>query len=90
MLICYFFRGYVKVMSFQDVAFLPYRATFSTTLLKNSGTGEGLGTTICLKAVVGGMGVCKGGLPVKLFFSNKTSILCQSKLMEIERHIEWR
>ena len=41
------------VMSFQDVAFLPFRACFSTTFLEKS-RGESLGTTTCLKTVVDG------------------------------------
>ena len=65
-------------MSFQDVAFLPSRASFHA-FLKNSGRCESLGTTMSLKSVVG---VSKGMLPVKYFRSNKTS-LCQLNLMEI-------
>ena len=41
-------------MSFQDVVFLPPRASFSTTFLKHCGGGEGLMTTTSLKTVVGG------------------------------------
>ena len=48
-------------MGFQDMAFLPSRGRFSTTFLKNCGRGKSLGTTTCLKAVVG---VSKGMLPV--------------------------
>ena len=55
-------------MGFQDIAFLPTRASFSTTFLKNCGRGESLGTTTCPKTVVG---VSKGMLPVKYFCSNK-------------------
>ena len=33
---------------FQDVTFLPSRASFSTTLLKNCGRGKSLRTTTCL------------------------------------------
>ena len=47
---------------FQDVEYLPSRASFFTTFLKNCGRGESLRTTTCLKAVVG---VSKGMLPVK-------------------------
>ena len=39
-------------MCFQDVAFLPSRACFATTFLRNCGRGEILGTT-CLATVVG-------------------------------------
>ena len=53
-------------MVFQDVAFLPSRASFSTTFINNCGRGESLRTTACLKAVVG---VSKGMLPVQYFCS---------------------
>ena len=36
-------------MGFQDIAFQPSRASFSTTSLKNCGRGESLGTTTSLK-----------------------------------------
>ena len=38
---------------FIDLAFLPSRASFSTTLLKNCGRDESLWTTTCLNTVVG-------------------------------------
>ena len=41
-------------MSFQDVAFLSSQASFSTTFLKNCGSGECLWTTTCLKTMVEG------------------------------------
>ena len=42
-------------MCFQDVALLPpSRASFSTTFLKKCVRGESLGTTTCLRTVVGG------------------------------------
>ena len=41
-------------MGFQDVAFLPYQASFSTTFMKNCGRGECLGTTVCVKTAVRG------------------------------------
>ena len=41
-------------MGFQDEAFLSSRACFSTTFLKNCGRGECLGTTSCLRTMVGG------------------------------------
>ena len=41
-------------MGFQDVVFLPFRASFFTTFLKNCGRGESLETSTCLKTVVGG------------------------------------
>ena len=42
-------------MSFQDEAFLPSRATPSTTCLKNCGRGEGFRTTTCTSAEHHGM-----------------------------------
>ena len=41
-------------MSLQDVAFLPSRASFSTTFSKNSGIGGNLVFTTCHKTVVRG------------------------------------
>ena len=41
-------------MGCQDVAFLPSRASFSTTFISNCGRGESPGITTCLKIVVGG------------------------------------
>ena len=57
-------------MGFQDVAFLPTQAYFSTTFLRSCGSGECLGTTTCHKTMVG---VGKDMLPVKYFCSNKAS-----------------
>ena len=48
-------------IGFQDVAFLPSQASFSTTFLINRSRGEDLGTIACVKTVVG---VSKGMLPV--------------------------
>ena len=59
------------LMCFQDVAFLPSGASFSTTFLENCGTGDSLGTITCLKAVVG---VSKGRLPVRYFHFNNASL----------------
>ena len=42
-------------MDVQYVAFLPYRAGFSTTFLTNCGRGESLMTATCLRTVVVGM-----------------------------------
>ena len=42
-----------SIMDFQDVAFLPSRASSSTTFLKNCGRGYNLGTATCLQTVVG-------------------------------------
>ena len=39
-------------MDFQDVAFLPTKASFSATFHNNCGRGESLGSTTCLKTVV--------------------------------------
>ena len=41
-------------MVIQDVAFLPSRASFPTTFLKNCGRDESLVNTTCLKTVVVG------------------------------------
>ena len=51
-------------MDFQDVALLPYRASFSTTFPKNCGRGESLRTTICPKTVAGSK---HGHVPSKMF-----------------------
>ena len=40
-------------MGFLDVAFLPSSASFITTSHRHSGRCEGIGTTTCLKTVVG-------------------------------------
>ena len=50
-------------MGFQDVAFLPSRATFSTTFIKFCGRVEILLTTTHLKAVDVGM---QGHTPCKI------------------------
>ena len=55
-------------MSFQDVAFIPSRASFSTTFLKHCDIGECLGTSTCLKTMVG---VSKGMLPERYYRSTK-------------------
>ena len=41
-------------MGFQDVAFLPSRASFSTTFLRNHGRSESIRTTACLISVGSG------------------------------------
>ena len=49
-------------MAFQDVAYLPLRASFSTTFHKNFGRGESLGTTTCRETMVGhkqGHAICE-------------------------------
>ena len=50
-------------MGSPDVAFLPSRASFSTTFHEDCGIGESLRTTTCPKIVVG---ASKGMLPVRL------------------------
>ena len=50
-------------MNFQDVAFLPSRASLSTTCLKNCGRGECFKTTTCPNTVVEGM---QGHAPCKM------------------------
>ena len=41
-------------MSFQDVAFLSSRVSFSATFFADCGCSESLGTTTCIKTVAGG------------------------------------
>ena len=58
------------LLGFHGVAFIPSKASFSSMFLKNNSSGESLVTTTCLKTVVG---VIKGMLPAKYFYSNKAS-----------------
>ena len=75
--------GELLLAGFQDVAFLPLRASFFfTTFFIHCCRGESFRTTTCLKTVVG---VCKDMLPVKYFCSNKACFLCQSNLTETIR-----
>ena len=67
-------------MSFQDVVFLSFGASSSTTFLTSCGGGEILGTIPCLKTVVV---VSKGMLPVRYLCSNKATFLCQSNFLVI-------
>ena len=60
-------------MGFQDVAFLPSRASFYTTFLKNCGGGCEVGTVTYNKAVVGGK---QGHAPCKMFPLQQILILC--------------
>ena len=69
-------------MGFQDVAFLPSRASFSTTFLKSYGRGESLVTTTCLKTVVGGK---QGHAPCKILLLQQSLFLCQLNFLEITR-----
>ena len=57
-------------MGFQDVAFLPNRASLYTTFLNNYGIGYDLRTATCLETVVL---ISKGMLPAKYLSSNKAS-----------------
>ena len=50
------------------MAFLPSRASFYTTFIRNRGIGYGFETATCLKTVVE---VNQGHAPVKYFHSNK-------------------
>ena len=72
-------------MGFQDVAFLPFRASYSTTFLLNCRRGESLETITCLKTVVVDS---KGMLPVEYFCSSKALSLCQSNFMKIIRLLQ--
>ena len=58
------------LIEFQDVAFLPSLASFSTTCKENCGRGESLGITTCLKTVVGGK---QGHAPCKVLLLHITS-----------------
>ena len=63
-------------MGYKDVAFLPSRASFSTTFLKICGRGENLWTAACHKAVEG---LSKDMLPCKHFCSTKP-LFCVSQI----------
>ena len=65
-------------MGFQDVAFLPSRAHFATTFLEYCGRGYGLGTTTCLKTMIGGK---QGYAPCKVLLLSQVFFLCH--FMEI-------
>ena len=69
-------------MAFQDVSFLPCRASFSTTFLKNCDSGESLGTTTCLKTAVGGK---QGHAPSKILTFQQSIFSCQLNFIEIIR-----
>ena len=74
----------VLQLGFQDVAFLPYRASFYTTFIKHCGRGEGLWTTTCLKLW---LGVSKGMLPVRYFRFNEASFcVSQISLRSLDYH----
>ena len=63
-------------MGFQDVAFQPSRASFSTTYVNNCCGGKGLRSATCLNTVVE---VIKGTLLVKYFGSQKCAF-CISEI----------
>ena len=67
-------------MGFQDVSFLPSKASFSTTFPKNCNTGESLRTTTYNKTVVGGK---QGHAPCKILLVQQILFSCQLNLMEI-------
>ena len=70
------------LMVFQDIEFLPSRASFFATFLKNCGRGGSLSTTTCIQIVVGG----KQGHTYT--FAPQSLFLCQSNLMEIIRLLQ--
>ena len=69
-------------MGFMDVAFLPSKASFSTTFLQNCGRGEGLVTTTCLSAVVGDK---QGHAPCRVLLLHQSLFLSQLHLMKVIR-----
>ena len=70
------------LMAVQDVASLPSEASFSATFLKHCGRGESLGTTTCLRTVVGGK---HRHASCKILLLQQHLFLCQSNFMEIIR-----
>ena len=68
----------VLLMGFQDVVFLPSRASFSATFLKNCGRGESHETAYCLRTVVRGK---QGHAPSKIFLIPQSLFLCHSNLI---------
>ena len=71
-------------MGFQHVASQPSRASFYATFLKDSRRGKDLGTTTCLKTVVG---VGKDMLRVQYFHSAKSYFCVSLIFFHIIRHI---
>ena len=69
-------------MTYQDIAFLPSRASFYTTFHKNCDRGESLGITTSYKNEVEGK---QGCAPCKLLLLHKASVLCQSIIPLIQR-----
>ena len=72
-------------MGFGDVVFLPSRASFCITFLKNCGRGEGLMATTCLRTVVGGK---QGLAPCDILLLQQSLFLCQLNFMEIIRLLQ--
>ena len=70
--IFHMWQGSSQLIGCQDVAFLPSKASFSTTFLKNCGRDESLGATTCHETVVV---VSKGMLPVKYCNSSRASFV---------------
>ena len=62
-------------MGFQDVTFLPCRASFPTPFLENCGRDESLGSTTCLSTVVGGKQV---HAPCMICFFQRSLFFCVS------------
>ena len=60
-------------MGFQDVAFPPSRASFSTTFSNNCGSGESLRAITCLRTVVG---VRQGHAPCGILLVQLSLLLC--------------
>ena len=69
-------------MGFQDLAFLPFPARFSTTFCKNCDSSECPGTPTCLKTVFGGK---QGHASYEILLFQQSLFLCQLNFMEIIR-----
>ena len=69
-------------MGFQDVTFLPYWASFSTTFLEYFGIDECLRTTTSFRSVVGGK---QGHTSCKTLSLQQCLSLCQLNFMGIVR-----
>ena len=67
-------------MGFPDVTFLPTPTRIYTMFFTNRGRGEGLGTTKCLRTVVGGK---QGHAPCRILSSQQSLFLCQLNFMVI-------
>ena len=69
-------------MGFQDVVFLPSKPSFNTTFLKTCGRGECLGSTTCLRTVVGGW---QGHAPCKILSLQQSLFMCQRNYIDTIR-----